>query len=62
MIPGDGKNFFEGFRPPKDEEEAKDDFGWGRQNSEVTNVPPESTKLTEKKKPKAPKAPLDFKH
>ncbi len=39
---------FDGFKPPKEDEEVKD-FGWGRQNSEATNVPPESTKMTEKR-------------
>ena len=39
-------------------------FGWGRQNSDATNIPPESTKMTEKmSKPKVqPKQPPDVKH
>ncbi len=69
---GGGKNQFEGFKPNEDDltndhkeerKEEEDMFGWGRQNSDVTNFPPESTKMTEKLKPKLqPKKPADVKH
>ena len=67
---GGGKNQFEGFKPNEDDltneerkEEDDDMFGWGRQNSDATNIPPESTKMTEKSKPKGqPKKPADVKH
>jgi hypothetical protein len=47
----------------KEEVKEEDMFGWGRQNSDATNVPPESTKMTEKSKPKVQlKQPPDVKH
>jgi hypothetical protein len=50
---------------PREEGKEEDMFGWGRQNSDATNIPPESTKMTEKSKPRPkvqPKQPPDVKH
>ena len=70
-VGGGGRNQFEGFKPSnndlsyahKEEGKEEDVLGWGRQNSDATNVPPESTKMTEKSRPRVqPKQPPDVKH